>query len=164
VTGVTVRLAAEADCGAIFGLIVALARFEGLLPAVQVTEAEIRRDGFGPNHKFECLLAESETAGRVSAVGLALFYPTYSTFAGRSSLYLEDLVVVEPARRLGVGRKLLAQMAAIAAARDIHRIDLSVLHWNPARAFYEALGAAKIEGWLPYRLQGEALRRLAEEV
>jgi hypothetical protein len=45
--------------------------------------------------------------------------------------------------------------------RDYRRLDLMVLHWNPARGFYERLGFRPSADWLPYRLSGEALARLA---
>ncbi|MGH6943022.1 MAG: GNAT family N-acetyltransferase, partial [Geminicoccaceae bacterium] len=95
------------------------------------------------------------------AVGFALFFHNYSTFEGRPGIYLEDVYVAEGARSLGVGRKLMARLAAIAQERGCARLDLGVLHWNPARAFYRRLGFAQMEDWLPYRLTGDRLARLA---
>jgi len=57
----------------------------------------------------------------------------------------------------------VAALAALAAERDCRRLDLSVLDWNPARRFYERIGLKQMKEWLPYRLTGEALMRLAEE-
>ena len=37
-----------------------------------------------------------------------------------------------------------------------------MLDWNPAAEFYAAIGARVVEDWLPYRLSGEGLTRLAE--
>ncbi len=37
-----------------------------------------------------------------------------------------------------------------------------MLDWNPAAEFYAAIGATVISDWLPYRLAGDALHRLAE--
>ncbi|NBC33020.1 MAG: GNAT family N-acetyltransferase, partial [Alphaproteobacteria bacterium] len=85
------------------------------------------------------------------------------TWEGRPSLYVEDLYVAEAARGLGAGRKLLAALAALALARDCRRLDLSVLHWNPARDFYDALGFEQLSEWRPYRLAGAALAGLAAE-
>ncbi len=158
---VTIRPAVESDVPTIHGLILDLARFENLLSAVHVTEETLRRDGFGADPKFECLLAENAGPEGPEAVGLALYFTIYSTFAGRAGLYLEDLVVAESARGLGVGRRLIERMAQIAIERDCGRMDLSALHWNPARKFYEALGAEELGGWLQYRFGEAALRRLA---
>ncbi len=152
-------MARAEDSATILRLIRELAAFENLLDAVRATEADIRRDGFGPERRFECLLAETDG----QAVGFALFFPSYSTFEGRAGLYLEDIYVIDSARGLGIGRALMARLARLAGERGFPRLDLSVLHWNPARAFYERLDFRQSADWLPYRLSGEALRALAEE-
>jgi ribosomal protein S18 acetylase RimI-like enzyme len=96
-------------------------------------------------------------------VGLAIHRPSYSTFDGRPGLYVEDLIVSESARGLGIGRLLMARLAAIAQQRGCSRMSLAVLHWNPARAFYGRLGFTQVEDWLPYQLSGDALARLAAD-
>ncbi|MDX1711913.1 MAG: GNAT family N-acetyltransferase [Rhodovibrionaceae bacterium] len=153
-----IREAAESDAGTILRLIRELAEFERLAHEVRATEADIRRDGFGPQRYFECLLAEADG----EAVGFALFFHDYSTFEGRPGIYLEDLFVREEQRGRGLGRQLIARLAALAVERDCRRLDLSVLHWNPARDVYERLGFEQKQDWLPYRLSGEGLRKLAE--
>jgi GNAT superfamily N-acetyltransferase len=159
VTATRIRMAGAEDSATILNLIRELAAFEDLLDQVRATEADIQRDGFGPDRRFECLLAEVD--GR--AVGFALFFTSYSTFEGRAGLYLEDIYVAESARGLGIGRALIARLARLADGRGYPRLDLSVLHWNPARAFYERLNFRQSADWLPYRLSGPALRALAEE-
>ena len=96
-------------------------------------------------------------------VGFALYLSDYSTFAGRSGIFLEDLFVTAPARGRGIGRSLLARLAAIARERGATSLNLMVLDWNPAREFYHRLGCAPVAGWLPYQVSGAALYRLAEE-
>lgn len=154
-----IRMAQPEDSATILRLVRALAEFENLLDAVRATEADIRRDGFGPDRRFECLLAEVDG----EAVGFALFSLNYSTFEGRAGLYLEDLYVAESARGLGIGRAIMARLARLAGERGYPRLDLSVLNWNPARAFYERLAFNHSAEWLPYRLEGDALRALAQE-
>ncbi|MFC4351117.1 GNAT family N-acetyltransferase [Fodinicurvata halophila] len=161
---IQIRPAREEDCAQILQLVKELAAFEELSDQVQATEEDLRRDGFGPSPRFECLLAETHEGSGTSptVVGFALFFLTYSTFAGRPGLYLEDIYIRETARGLGAGRQLLAWLAAIARARNCPRLDLSVLHWNPARGFYEKLGIRHQSEWLPYRLEGEYLQELAD--
>ena len=103
------------------------------------------------------LIAEIEK----EPVGFALFFPTYSTWEGRPGLHLEDIFVVEHMRGQGVGAALMVKLATIAVERDYGRLELSVLHWNPARRFYHALGMQHLDEWLPYRISGEALKALA---
>ena len=155
----TIRPATPADVETILGFIKGLAAFEKEPDAVKATLEDLRRDGFGKQPKFEVLIAELDG----EPVGFALFFPTYSTWEGRPGIYLEDLFVAEHARGQGLGRKLMAALAAIAVARGCRRLELSVLHWNPTREFYHHLGMAHMQEWLPYRLAGEALQALAAE-
>jgi len=155
----TIRPATPADVETILGFIKGLAAFEREPDAVQATLDDLLRDGFGKQPKFEVLIAELDG----EPVGFALFFPTYSTWEGRPGIYLEDLFVTEHARGQGLGRKLMAALAAIAVARGCRRLELSVLHWNPTREFYHHLGMAHMQEWLPYRLAGEALQALAAE-
>lgn len=155
---IVVRPAAPADAGTILRLIRELAAFENLLDHVRASEADILRDGFGPAPRFECLLAELDG----EAMGFALFFHNYSTFEGRAGIYLEDIYVAPAARGRGLGRALMARLAQVAIERGCARLDLWVLHWNPARDFYRGLEFEHMADWLPYRLQGAALRRLAD--
>jgi GNAT superfamily N-acetyltransferase len=126
---------------------------------VVATEADLVRHAFGAAPQFEAILAfiDGEPAG------VALFHTRFSTWLGRPGLYLEDLYVVEKARGQGVGRRLMARLAAIAVERGWGRIDFNVLDWNPARRFYERLGLSHHAEWLRYGGGEPALRRLAAE-
>jgi GNAT superfamily N-acetyltransferase len=153
-----VRPATPADAGLIVSLVKELAAYEKEPESsVRLTEADVLRDGFGPHPRFEALLAGRD--GR--ADGLALFFHNYSTWEGRSGIYLEDLFVRESARGQGLGRALLQRLAAIAVERQCRRLDLWVLHWNPTREFYRRLGFRHMDEWLPYRLDEAGLARLA---
>ncbi len=156
---ISVRPATPADVDAILGWIKDLAAFEGQPDVVKTTQSDLIRDGFTEHPKFEVLIGELEG----KPAGFALFFSTYSTWEGRPGIYLEDLFVAEQARGQGLGRKLVATLAAIAVARGCPRLDLQVLHWNPAREFYHSFNMKHMEEWLPYRLNGEALQALATE-
>ena len=156
---IAIRNAGPDDAGTIVRLIRELAVYENLLEEVRISEADVLRDGFGARPCFECLLAEMDG----DAVGFAIHRPNYSTFEGRAGLFVEDLFVAERARRLGVGRMLMARLAAIARERGCSHMNLAVLHWNPAREFYDRIGFAHLEDWLPYGISGHALARLAAE-
>lgn len=156
---ITLRDALPADVPTILALIKELALFEREPDAVVATEADLLRDGFGPDKRFGCRVAELD--GHV--VAFALWFFSYSTWLGRAGIYLEDLYVAEAARGHGVGRRLIVDMAQVAIRHDARRLDLSVLEWNPARGFYQRLGIEHRADWLPYRIDGEALKRLAQE-
>jgi GNAT superfamily N-acetyltransferase len=156
---VTVRFATAEDCLLLLRLVRELATFERAPDAVVATEADLRRHGFGQEPQFEAILAfvDGEPAG------VALFHARFSTWVGRPCMYLEDLYVREHARGRGVGRRLMARLAAIAVERGWGRIDFQVLDWNPARRFYERLGLGQVGDWLRYGGDEAALRRLAAE-
>lgn len=156
----TVRFARPEDAETIIAFVRGLAVFEHESPErVHLTPAAILRDGFGERPVFEALIAEQEGA----PVGFALFFPNYSTWEGVPGLYCEDLFVAEEARHSGAGHALLAALARIAHERGWARLELSVLDWNPARAFYEAHGMAHQQEWLPYRMEADAIARLASQ-
>jgi len=156
---IKLRFAAAEDAGILLSLVRELAIYEKAPDAVLATEEDFRRHGFGPARRFEALLA---FVGDRPA-GFALFFPNFSTWLGKPGLYLEDIFVSEWARKLGVGRRLMARLAAIAVERGWGRLDFWVLHWNPARDFYHRLGFQHMEEWLPYRAEGDALRALAQQ-
>jgi GNAT superfamily N-acetyltransferase len=156
---VVIRPAQAEDAATLLRLIRELAEFEKLAHEVRASEADLIREGFGPVPRYEALLAELDG----SAVGFALYFHNYSTFTGRPGLYLEDIFITETARGHGIGRKMMARLAAIAVERNCARLDLWVLNWNPARRFYDMLGMRQMSDWLPYRLDGPGLTKLAAE-
>ncbi|NNG02594.1 MAG: GNAT family N-acetyltransferase [Inquilinus sp.] len=158
-TCASVRPAVRADAATILAMIRELARFERAEEQVHATAEDLERDGWGDTPRFEALIAEQDG----TAVGFALFFHNYSTWEGRAGLFLEDLYVSPAARGSGAGRALVVRLARIAVERRCARFEFSVLDWNPARRFYEALGFEGLTEWIPYRLDGKALRRLAEQ-
>ena len=156
---ITIRFATIDDVGVLLQLIRGLAVYEKAPDAVVATEEDLRQHGFGPKRHFEALLAflDGEPAG------FALFHPRFSTWLGRPGVYLEDIFVTEAARGRGVGRRLMARLAAIAVERGWKRIDFQVLDWNPARNFYRRLGLEHVGEWLRYGGNADALRRLAAQ-
>ena len=153
-----IRGARPEDAAAIIRLVRGLAAYENEPPAsVKITEADIHRDGFGDARRFECLMAELNGV----SVGFALFFYNYSTWEGRAGLYIEDLFVEEQARGHGLGRGLMAAVAKLAMERNCGRVDLTVLDWNPTRAFYHAIDCNHMDEWLPYRMNADAIKALA---
>ena len=155
----SLRKAVRQDAGLIVELIRELAEYEREPAAAVVTEEDIVRDGFGDRPFFEVVVAEWE--GRPA--GFALYFFNYSTWQGRPGLYLEDLFVRPALRGRGIGKALLRHLARIAVVRQCGRFVWQVLDWNePSIRFYESLGARVAKEWLTMRVDGEALRRLAE--
>jgi GNAT superfamily N-acetyltransferase len=155
----TIRSATREDVSTILTFIRGLAAYEREPDAVQATEDDLIRDGFGDNPYYFCLIAEQDGA----PAGFAFYFFDYSTWLGRPGLYLEDLFVHPEFRGLGIGKALLQRVAAIALEKGCARLKWEVLDWNtPAIDFYHAMGAELQREWLNVRLSGDALRRLAE--
>ena len=154
----TIRAASPGDVPAILRLIKALATYEREPHAVLATEPSLMHTFFSDDAHVFAHVAENED----EIVGLSVWFLNYSTWTGRSGLYLEDLFVAEDSRSLGVGRALFQALAREAVARGCARIDWAVLDWNTtAMDFYRAVGGRRMSGWEPWRLDGEALQALA---
>ena len=157
-SAVTVRAATAQDVPLVLAFIRELAIYERLERSVVATEADLTATLFGPRPYAEVVFACLD--GR--EVGFALFFHNFSTFLGKPGIYLEDLYVRSEARGQGVGKCLLAWLAATALERGCGRLEWAVLDWNePAIGFYKGLGAEALDEWTTFRLTGAALERLA---
>jgi len=156
---ISIRQARSDDVPDILRLIRALAAYEREPDAVKATEESLHAALFGASPRIWVHLAEQD--GR--AVGVALWFLTYSTWTGKPTLYLEDLFIEEAARGAGAGHALFRAVAAEAKARDCGRMDWAVLDWNEkAKGFYTRMGARPTSGWEVWRLEGAALEELAK--
>jgi len=154
----TIRTATPADVPQILEFVRALATYEREPDAVIATEADLLRDGFGPNPFYFCLIAEKDN----QPAGFAFYFFNYSTWVGRPGIYLEDIFVHPEFRGLGIGKALLQHVAVIALEKGCKRLQWAVLDWNtPAIDFYRAMGAEFLDEWRNVRVGGDALMRLA---
>jgi GNAT superfamily N-acetyltransferase len=153
-----VRPGTPADVPFVHESIRRLAEFEKLEHLFTGTPEALREHLFGPTPSCELLIAlDGDTPS-----GYALFFTTYSTFLTKPEIFLEDLFVLPEHRGDGHGKALLVELARIAVERGCGRLEWSVLDWNSrAIAFYDSLGAHPVGGWIPYRLDGDALEALA---
>jgi len=157
-TGVRLRPAQPHDVPEILALIRELADYEKLLHEVDASEADIARDLFGDTPRAHCDIAQWN--GEVA--GFALWFYNYSTFRGRAGIYLEDLFVRPAFRGNGLGKALIAHLAARCVEQSLPRLQWSVLDWNkPSIAFYQSLGAVLTPEWLGCRVTGDAMAALA---
>ncbi len=150
---ITFRFAEKNDVSKILFFIKQLAEYEKLADEVVATE-EILEEWIFDKGKAEVIFAVVN--GR--EVGFALFFHNFSTFLGRSGLYLEDLFVLPEYRGLGYGKGLLRKLASIAVERKCGRMEWVCLDWNkPSIDFYLSIGAKPMKDWTIYRLAGKTL-------
>jgi len=153
------RNAERKDVPLILQFIKELAEYEKMLDEVVADEATLERWIFD-KQKAEVIFAVVNG----EEVGFALFFHNFSTFLGRSGIYLEDLYVKPAFRGKGCGKALLKKLASIAVERGCGRLEWWCLDWNkPSIDFYLSLGAEPMSDWTVYRIAGETLTRLAEE-
>ncbi len=153
-----IRPATEEDVPLILSFIRELAGYERLSHEVSATEDLLRFYLFGEKRGAEVVIGQHAD----EPAGFALFFHNFSTFLGRSGIYLEDLYVKPEFRGKGIGRAMLVYLAGLAKERGCGRLEWSVLDWNePAIRLYRGIGAISMDDWTVYRVTGKALEKLA---
>ena len=155
--GITVRLATEQDAATIHSLIVDLARATGLREKVSSKPEHFARHGTGERPAFQAFIAEHEG----QALGLCLFFYSFSSWRGELGVYVQDLFVSEAARGSGLGRRLIRETARLAKQRGVTYLRLSVAKENSAaQKFYRTIGLTESEDECIYQASGAAFERL----
>lgn len=156
-----IRRVRKDEAGLVLEFIRELAEYEKLLHEVEADEAAIERALFAESPRVFCDIAEWNG----EAAGFALWFINFSTFSGRSGIYLEDLFVRPAYRGKGIGVALLAGLAKECVTNGWSRLQWSVLDWNtPSIEFYKSLGATLMDDWTVCRVNGDALTALARRV
>lgn len=154
-----IRRARPGEAGLVLSLVRELAEYEKLLHEVVASEADIDAALFGDSPRLFCEIAEWEG----EPVGLAIWFLNFSTFSGRSGIFLEDLFVRPAQRGNGIGKALLVHLARQCVANGWSRLQWSVLDWNtPSIEFYKSMGAVLMNEWTECRVTGQALAALAK--
>ncbi|AGL20715.1 GNAT family N-acetyltransferase [Actinoplanes sp. N902-109] len=155
----TIRPVRRSDVPAVVSLVHELATYERAPESCHLTEEQLTAALFGP---APALFGHVAVDDSDTPYGMALWFLNFSTWEGGHGIYLEDLYVSPGHRQTGAGEALIAELARICVERGYHRLEWVMIEWNPAASFFARLGAAPSRNWLPYRLTGSALGRLAE--
>ncbi len=157
---IKIKKAQQEDCPIIYKFIKDLAKFEKAPQEVDLTLDKLLEDGFGSNPAYECFIATSNG----TTAGMALFYPRYSTWKGRT-LYLEDLYIEPAFRGQGIAKKLLRKLCEVALARECLRLEWQVLDWNhQAIELYKSVGASLDPEWINGRMVPLTMQRLIADL
>ena len=150
----TIRDAVPNDEPIVLHFIRELANYERRLDEVKTSESDLSDALFGDEACAWAMIAEVDG----EPVGFALYYKTFSTFAGKPGYHLEDLYVTPEVRGKGIGKALLAEVAARTIAMNGRRMEWTALDWNtPAIEFYRSIGAEQLTEWELFRLSGDEL-------
>ncbi len=155
----TIRSARPGEAPLVLQFVREFAAYEKLSHEMVATEATIDTALFAANARAFCDIAEWEG----EPVGFAFWFLNFSTFSGKSGLYLEDLFVRESHRGKGIGKGLMVHLARKCTQNGWGHFQWAVLDWNtPSIDFYKSLGAIMLDEWTGVRLSGDALARLAK--
>lgn len=146
------------DMPSVLELIKELAHFEKEADAVEISVSDLEKDGFGNSPLFKTFVAEMDR----KIVGMALFYPRYSTWKG-PTIHLEDLIVKKNKRGLNIGSALYKKVIEYGNQLGVKRIEWVVLDWNtPAIAFYKKTGAQVLNDWQTVQMDEDAIKNYLE--
>lgn len=142
---INIRKAEKEDCQRMMELVQELAVFERAPKEVTVEFDHFVESGFGKHPVWWAFVADAD--GVVQ--GFALYYIRYSTWKGQR-MYLEDFLVNEALRGMGIGKLLFDQLIQEAKEKKFSGIVWQVLDWNmTAINFYNKYDGVEIDsGWL----------------
>lgn len=154
----SIREGVLADMPSVLELIKELAHFEKEADAVEISVADLEKDGFGNSPLFKTFVAEIDN----EIVGMALFYPRYSTWKG-PTIHLEDLIVKKNKRGLNIGSTLYKKVMEYGYTLGVKRIEWVVLDWNtPAITFYKKTGAQVLNDWQTVQMDEQSIKNYLE--
>jgi GNAT superfamily N-acetyltransferase len=153
------RPATPEDVPLILDYIKELADYERAPEKAVARPEDLQRHLFGDKPLAFAVMAEWDGL----PAGWALWFYNFSTWEGKPGLYLEDLYVRPAFRGKGIGKALLRHLAGVAVEQGCTRYVWQVLDWNaPSIAFYQAMGAQILPEWLTCRVEGDALKAMAQ--
>jgi GNAT superfamily N-acetyltransferase len=155
-----IRKGVATDVPHIMRLVQELALFERQPEQVVNTEKMLLEDGFGEHSIYKVFVAEHD--GEV--VGIALYYTAYSTWKGKI-FFLDDIVITEKCRRLGIGKLLINEVMKAAVEANVNQIRWQVLEWNaPAISFYKGIGMELDDEWINCRMSKEQIAGYVQQL
>lgn len=153
-----IRETKEEDCSLILSLIKEIAEYEKMSDQVVATEESLKESIFR-NKRAEVVILELDG----KAIGYALYFYNYSTFIGKSGLYLEDIFIKKEVRGKGIGKEVFKFLVKKAKEEGCKRMEWTCLNWNePSIKFYKSLGATPMDEWTIYRLTEKEINKLSE--
>ncbi len=152
------RFAKQEDVQLILDFIKELAEYEKLLHEVDAS-IESLTEWIFVKEKAEVIFAVIDN----KEIGMMLFFHNFSTFRGKSGIYLEDLYIKKEYRGNGYGKKMIEHLAKIAVDRGCPRLEWICLDWNlPSIEFYKKMGAFPLDEWTVFRLTDDELLNAAK--
>lgn len=143
----------------IYLIIIELAKYEGILDKIKITEKKLEELLFcsKPQHFVGVALANEQVCGLV----MFNFTQNNVCFNDAKGIYIENLYVSPDFRRQGIGKALLNYVASKAAANNCSRIEWWVSQENKnAQNFYKKMGANSLADWKIFKLSQSGINSL----
>lgn len=157
----TIRPAQVEDVAELWALLRALAEYQQTLADFTCTPEDLMTGFFSANAPAYAVVAEQVTEKNSTLIGCAVYARSFSTLKGKPALILEDLFVLPQNRKQGVAKQLMQALAQAAQTHNAGQLNWIVLDWNePAKSFYNNLGAKTLSQWQTCKLSGAALAQL----
>ena len=154
-----IRAAEPRDLEHIHGSLIGLARHIHEEHKMKSTAADLRLALFGVDPPLQGLVAEIDS----TYAGMSLFFPSYSTWFGRTGVYVQDIFVEPHFRGQHVGERLLQHIAALTRSRGGTYMRLAVDTQNfSAMRFYTRLGIVQSDTEQIHAAYGDAFEALAD--
>jgi GNAT superfamily N-acetyltransferase len=145
---ISFREAKKEDISLILNYIKKLAIYEKMMDQVIATEDILFESIFNRKQANVYFILKHE-----KEIGFAVTYHQFSTFVGKSGLFLEDIFIDEEERHQGYGKLFFKYLMQVALDHDYERFEWNCLDWNqPSIDFYVSLGAKPLSDWTTYRL------------
>jgi GNAT superfamily N-acetyltransferase len=142
-----VRVATPEDLDEIVAMMHEHAAFEGAESLCHFNRDGAAEAMFGADAVLYALIA-TPLNDPAKIAGVALWYRTFSSWAGCTGIWLEDIFVRPAYRGDGLGRKFLEELRGLTTGR----VEWDVQNSNEnAQAFYRRIGAKRVPGWTRYR-------------
>nr|WP_202063151.1 GNAT family N-acetyltransferase [Enterococcus sp. BWR-S5] len=142
------RYGEEQDTALILRYIKELAEYEGLPNEVKTDEATLKEWLFDKERaKVLFPLLDGKP------IGFCVYFYNFSTFLGKSGLYIEDIYIEERYRGKGFGKQLIQKMFKLAKDEQLGRVEWACLNDNePSFEFYVSQGAEPMSEWTVFRM------------
>lgn len=160
IDGVKIRFVNEGEEGLVLHFIKGIAEYEKMSECVVATEEGIHKAIF-EQHACNVLIIEHNDR----PIGFCLYFHTFSTFCGRTNMYLEDIFINEDMRGMGIGKEVFRILMEIALEEGCQRLEWVCLNWNePSKKFYEKMGAKPLDEWTTWRMTDKDMTAALERL
>ncbi len=154
IEGVKIRFVKEGEEGLVLHFIKSIAEYEKMSECVMATEDGLRKAIF-EQHACNVMIVEYNE----KPVGFCLYFHTFSTFCGRTNMYLEDIFIDKEMRGKGIGKEIFRILMEIALEEGCERLEWVCLNWNePSIQFYKKMGAFPMSDWTTWRMTRKEMK------